>query len=343
MSIVLTTSQISSTENQLDWTASTLPDLSGYNIIRDGSQIDSVGSGTLTYIDSTAVSGVCYDYKVVGFSSTDAYNLGLGDTMGWHWQTQGDAGIVQNPENQNPLTMVENDDLKLVDGSNVAVQFSYESLLTVTKTGGTIHDPVSTLAFNPSLGFDANSDIHFYAVGDDVIITDITIGLIENSNTQNQCTEEAPPISQYTVIAISNKLEAIPSTDCSTQIVRFSDVKFVYGFDYLSLPYEQQFRLGIYLRTPKRPTKEKVYRQTDGNYRRGSTFTDKTYELNTDQWDENFHDAMEVALRHKNLYINDVSYFTQGEYQTEDNDFNNLENGKATIFEQGYNSTNISC
>lgn len=58
-------------KNKLTWSPSSLDGLNGYNIFRDGEQINSVDSGTTNYIDESAIQGQCYDYKVVAFSDTE--------------------------------------------------------------------------------------------------------------------------------------------------------------------------------------------------------------------------------------------------------------------------------
>lgn len=145
------------------------------------------------------------------------------------------------------------------------------------------------------------------------------------------------------VLAISNNI-SVNSKECFTKMIKFKDEKSSFGFEYLLNPsFYQQVRLHIDFRGPKYATKEKVYRQQDGNFRFGAVVQDKKYDLVTDQFDEPVNDALASALKHSDFYIEDVKYFCQGEYETEDNEFNNLQTGKATLFKQGYNQTNIQC
>lgn len=145
------------------------------------------------------------------------------------------------------------------------------------------------------------------------------------------------------VLAISNKI-IVNNADCNNKIIKYRDSQDSFGFDYTSDPdFYQQVRIGIYLRSPKFPEKEKVYRQTDGVFRHGAVSVDKTIEVHTDQFDEEAHAAMIVAMKHSEFLIDDKEYFHQGGYDLEDNDYNNLSNGKATLYEQGFNQTNISC
>jgi hypothetical protein len=145
------------------------------------------------------------------------------------------------------------------------------------------------------------------------------------------------------VVAISNKIQ-VNNSDCNTKVIKYRDNKNSYGFDYTTDPeFYQQVRLGVYLRSPKLPTKEKVYRQTDGNFRYGTVTIDKSVELHTDQFDFDTHAALLVASKHSDFQIDDRQYFSQGEIDLEDNDFNNLSNGKLTLLEQGFNKTNLQC
>ncbi len=145
------------------------------------------------------------------------------------------------------------------------------------------------------------------------------------------------------VLAISNNI-SINDKECYTKVIKFKDDKSSYGCEYLLQPtFYQQIRLHLDLRGPKYATKEKVYREQGGVFRFGAVTQDKKVDLVTDQFDEPVNDALASALKHSEFYIDGVQYFCQGEYETEENDFNNLEAGKATLFKQGYNQTNIQC
>jgi hypothetical protein len=56
--------------NQLAWAASPSPDVSGYNIYRDGMKIATVGTSTLSYKDNNRKRGVSYLYAVTALNST---------------------------------------------------------------------------------------------------------------------------------------------------------------------------------------------------------------------------------------------------------------------------------
>ncbi len=146
------------------------------------------------------------------------------------------------------------------------------------------------------------------------------------------------------VLAISNNIR-IDSNECFTKILKFKDAKSSFGFEYLLNPtFYQKVRLHLDIRNGKYSTKEKIYRQQDGNFRFGAVVQDKKFELATDQFDEPTHILiLNYLLIDSDVYIDNVKYFCQGEYDLEDNEFNNLANGKATLFKQGYNQNNLEC
>lgn len=144
---------------------------------------------------------------------------------------------------------------------------------------------------------------------------------------------------------ISNPI-SVQATACDTL-----EIKYRNSYNAFEMVYENdddwvnQNRFGGYLRAPKRIATEKVYRQTNGVFRSGNVSIDKTYDLCTDLMDEESHDALAVALKHSQVQIGNKYYFHQGAYETQDNDYNNLEEGGkvATLTEQGFNQTNIRC
>jgi hypothetical protein len=144
-------------------------------------------------------------------------------------------------------------------------------------------------------------------------------------------------------ILISNILR-INEADCNTVVLMYRDRKNSYGFVYLTdTEFYQQVRIGAYLRTPSYPTKEKVYRDQSGNFTQTSVAIDKQREFHTDQFDDATRDAVVVASKHSDFYIDEVKYSAQGAFDWEDNEFNDLANGKINVLEQGFNQNNIEC
>lgn len=150
------------------------------------------------------------------------------------------------------------------------------------------------------------------------------------------------------VLAISSNVEINRVSNCETKIVKYKNTLDAYEFEYEDNPtFYQQFRLHLMFgRIPKFPVKEKVYRQSDGVFRVTNVAIDKQYTLKTGYFDENTHKALQVALKHSTVYIDDVLYANQGEYDIEGEDdelLTNLTTAKTAILQQGYNKTSISC
>lgn len=143
-------------------------------------------------------------------------------------------------------------------------------------------------------------------------------------------------------LAISNKISIV--NDCQNVVLKYKGDFDQYGFSYESNPdFYQQVRIGAYLRSDVPEIKEKVYRKSNGEFRRGNTIVDKKVNLETDLIDEPTRDALTVALKHSDVIIDDVSYFCIGDVEITDNEINNLANAKATLYVQGYNQQNFGC
>jgi hypothetical protein len=144
-------------------------------------------------------------------------------------------------------------------------------------------------------------------------------------------------------LAISNKL-SLNRLECFTKIIQYRDRGYSFDFDYEGNPtFYQKARIHLDFQDTKPVISEKVYRQTDGVFKRGNTYIDKEVNLFTDQFDDETNLSLAVALKHQDLIIEGVQYFAQGEYEVEPNDQGNLQRGHAKLYEQGFNKTNIKC
>lgn len=150
------------------------------------------------------------------------------------------------------------------------------------------------------------------------------------------------------VLAISSNIEINKTGNCDTKVVKYKHSSDVFGFEYADNPsFYQQFRLHLMFgRIPKFPVKERLYRQSDGVFRITNVSIDKQYTLKTGYFDETAHKALMVALKHSDVYIDNVQYANQGEYEIEGEDdetLTNLTTAKTAILQQGYNKTSITC
>ena len=148
------------------------------------------------------------------------------------------------------------------------------------------------------------------------------------------------------VLAISNNLTINKSLQ--TKVVQFYHRQDAYGFEYsLNPSFYHQFRIEcVFGRVMKLPVIEKVYRDQSGTFRSQNTSIDKQYVLKTGYLDENSHKAIAVALKHSTVTIDGANYFHQGEYSIDGDDDDtqiNLIQAKATLYQQGFNKTSVTC
>jgi hypothetical protein len=150
------------------------------------------------------------------------------------------------------------------------------------------------------------------------------------------------------VIAVSNIFTVSNQFQDSTMEIVYSEPADAWGFNYSENPgFEQKCRIGVELVNPRTFRKGKTYRQSNGEYRRGTTFIDKQYKLRTEYFDEATHDIMAIALSHKYCTLNGKSIFLEEDYEIEQNDepgFVDLVSpASAIVTEQGFNKQNYLC
>lgn len=150
------------------------------------------------------------------------------------------------------------------------------------------------------------------------------------------------------VLAISNNLQVSSAANNQSKVIRFKHSRDAFGFSYSANPtFSQQFRIECtFGRIAKYPVIEKVYRDQSGNFRSQNVSIDKQIVLKTGYLDANSHNALSVALKHSTMELDGTSYFHQGEYEIDGDDDDTLTNliqAKATLNEQGYNKTTVTC
>jgi len=148
------------------------------------------------------------------------------------------------------------------------------------------------------------------------------------------------------VTGISNSFYFAPH-HLDTKVVEFGA-----SFDCFNVNYSendtfvQKIRLHIDDLQVTTPVKERVYRDTSGTFRNANVFIDKKVKCTAGYFDENMHEALGAALKHENLLVDGVEYFSEGEYEIqgrESSDTSTLTQANFTINKQGYNLTNQSC
>lgn len=148
------------------------------------------------------------------------------------------------------------------------------------------------------------------------------------------------------VLAISSNLKV--NSSLQTKFLKYKHSADAFGFEYSDDPmFYQQFRIeAVFGRIPKFPVIEKVYRQQDGTFRNQNVSIDFQQTLKTGYLDMVSHKALSTALKHSEVYLDDVRYFNQGEYEIQGDDDENLPNittAQTALLKQGYNKSSVSC
>lgn len=136
----------------------------------------------------------------------------------------------------------------------------------------------------------------------------------------------------------------------TSAVIEFRGRQNGWGFDYeTDANFYQRFRLEFVLNRPKYPEIKKIYRQSNGIYRHANVNIDKKVILDTDYFDERTHDAMAIAIKHDEFYINGIAYFSNEEYEPDwveastDNRYFELAKATTELFLQGYDQRNNTC
>mgnify|MGYP006266343937 CR=1 FL=1 len=121
------------------------------------------------------------------------------------------------------------------------------------------------------------------------------------------------------VIGCSNLFRV--STDCCyVTKIEYSNNEDAFGFSYPT-GIKNTIQLPFYINSPKHIVKEKVYRNTDGTYKRLSADIEKEYDCETDYLKEYLHDKLIVALKHDTVVVisnrlnTTAAVSQQGDYQ----------------------------
>lgn len=117
----------------------------------------------------------------------------------------------------------------------------------------------------------------------------------------NDCFTYAILDSEKDLIACSNLFHK-ESDCCYITKIEYSNNEDSFGFTYpegvtniVSLPF--------YLHSPSYPTTEKIYKQTNGQYKRLSADIEKEYECETDYFNDAVHDKLITALKHDIIIV----------------------------------------
>jgi hypothetical protein len=122
-------------------------------------------------------------------------------------------------------------------------------------------------------------------------------------------------------VRVSNPLTRIRQANRDTKILEYYDRRdkgVHFEFNYASFPLDtQRFRLPITIAEWQPDESDKVYRQTNGVFRRGNIFIDEGYTLRTEYFDRETHRALNNALSHAYIAIDGIQYFKFSAYKAE--------------------------
>lgn len=113
------------------------------------------------------------------------------------------------------------------------------------------------------------------------------------------------------LIACSNLFEKV--TDCCyVSKIEYSNNEDAFGFTYPT-GVTNSINFPFFLHSPQYPTTEKIYKQTNGQYKRLSADIEKEYNCETDYIQESYHDKLITALKHDTVIVtsNRLGFTTQ--------------------------------
>ncbi len=116
-----------------------------------------------------------------------------------------------------------------------------------------------------------------------------------------------------TVLGYSNFIHAA-TTLRNTVLVEVADQSEAHGYQYYESGLTQRIRLPLHLKTPMQRTAENRNKRIDGGYNRTSTQVEDTQMLVTQGESSAFHKCLALWLKHSKVWIDDQSYYCEGEY-----------------------------
>lgn len=125
--------------------------------------------------------------------------------------------------------------------------------------------------------------------------------------------------SSKDLIACSNLFHK--ETDCCyITKIEYSNNEDSFGFTYPT-GITNMVSLPFFLHSPSYPTTEKIYKQTNGVYKRLSADIEKEYECETDYFNEAIHDKLITALKHDIIIVTSNRLGTEDQ-MTQQGDYN---------------------
>jgi hypothetical protein len=149
------------------------------------------------------------------------------------------------------------------------------------------------------------------------------------------------------LVACSNLFEKVEDC-CFVTKIEYSNNEDAFGFTYPT-GVTNSVNFPFFLHSPQYPTTEKIYKQTNGQYRRLSADIEKEYECETDYIQESYHDKLITALKHDTLIVtsNRLGFTTQmsqqGDYSPDWNSKIEFTSKAEFKLKKYFNGKNSNC
>lgn len=116
-------------------------------------------------------------------------------------------------------------------------------------------------------------------------------------------------LTQRTYYGCTNCFVVVPVGECYTSALAYSNPVNAFGFDYSDAPagYVNKVELPCYLRDPVLESEQKVYTRSDGTLVKLFERKEERYELETDQMPYLWHRALDIALSHDSVSIQNAN------------------------------------
>jgi hypothetical protein len=153
--------------------------------------------------------------------------------------------------------------------------------------------------------------------------------------------------SNKDLVACSNLFEKVEDC-CFVTKIEYSNNEDAFGFTYPT-GVTNSVNFPFFLHSPQYPTTEKIYKQTNGQYRRLSADIEKEYECETDYIQESYHDKLITALKHDTLIVtsNRLGFTTQmsqqGDYSPDWNSKIEFTSKAEFKLKKYFNGKNSNC
>lgn len=148
----------------------------------------------------------------------------------------------------------------------------------------------------------------------------------------------------------STCLQVLNQAPCDSMLIKYRNDNDAFGFDYHSVGYREadgfynQLRIIAKLWKAKYPRSREVQKNSTGLRTTYYSDVDKKYSLTTEPLPEYIHDALNIAIDHRTLIIEDAEFVSNAEsYDPEWNKSSTLAPVEIELFKQRDRALNTLC